>query len=454
LAEALRTPPHSLEAEQSVLGGLLLDNATWDVVSDRVSRNDFYQPQNCLVFDAIAELAAEAKPIDAVTLKDKLESGDHLESIGGLPYIAALVNGTPAVSNIAHYADIVRERSILRQLSKAANGIGNMAMNMEGESVPEILDRAESLIFEIADQGAKSRTGFQKPPELIQKIIAHIEKVGESERAITGLATGFIDLDDMTSGLQPSDLVIVAGRPSMGKTSFAMNLVENVALHEKRPVAVFSMEMPGEQLLMRMLASLSKVSSQKIRNAQLREEDWNSMISTSNLLNNAPIFIDDSAGLTPSDIRARVRRLKREEGDLGLIVLDYIQLMRPGGNIDANNRVLVISEISRNLKALAKEMDVPVIALSQLSRAVESRSDKRPLMSDLRESGAIEQDADVIMFIYRDEVYDENSAEKGIAEIIIGKHRNGPTGTVRLAFIGEFTRFDNLAPEYYEQGMG
>jgi len=446
--EDIKAPPHSQEAEQSVLGGLLLDNSSWDAVADRVAEIDFYSTANKTIFRAIEDLAERGKPVDGVTLTEWLETGQELDNIGGVPYIAMLVNNTPTVAHIAHYADIVRERSILRQLIKVANDIGDSAFRPDGKDVGEILDIAEAKIFEIADQGAKSRLGFEKLSSVIPRIIERLELLNESDSLITGMPTGFKDLDHKTSGLQQSDLVIVAGRPSMGKTAFAMNLVENVALEAKKPVAVFSMEMPKEQLLMRMLSSLSQVGGQKVRTGQLTAEDWPRIVSTTTLLNTAPIFIDDTPALTSSELRARVRRLKREQGDLGLVVIDYIQLMRASS--DKENRATELSEISRNLKALAKEMDVPVVALSQLNRALEQRTDKRPVMSDLRESGAIEQDADVIMFVYRDEVYNEDTTnDKGIAEIILGKQRNGPIGTVKLAFRGEFVRFDDLAPEYY-----
>ncbi len=445
----LKVPPHSLEAEQSVLGGLLIDNSSWDAVADRVSEVDFYSTANKMVFRAIESLTENAKPIDGVTLSEWLESNNELDNIGGIPYIATLVNNTPTVANISHYADIVRERSILRQLIRVANDIGDSAFNPDGRNVPEILDQAEAKVFEIADQGAKSRNGFEKLSGIIPRMIERLELLNESGSHITGMPTGFKDLDRKTAGLQESDLVIVAGRPSMGKTSFAMNLVENVALEVKKPVAVFSMEMPADQLLVRMLSSLSQVRSQNLRTGQLSPDDWTRVTSTTTILNSAPIFIDDTPALTPSELRARVRRLKREQGDLGLVVIDYIQLMQ-GSAGSSENRATEISEISRNLKSLAKEMQVPVVALSQLNRSLEQRPDKRPIMSDLRESGAIEQDADVIMFIYRDEVYNETTTnDKGIAEVIVGKQRNGPIGTVKLAFRGEFVRFDDLAPEYY-----
>jgi len=448
--EDIKTPPYSLEAEQSVLGGVLLDNSTWDLVSDRIVGDDFYNPNNRVIFDVIASLAQDAKPIDAVTLTEALEMRQELDAIGGLPYIGMLANNTPAVANITHYADIVRERSILRQLIKVSQEIGNSAFFPDGMNVPEILDHAESKIFEIADQGAKSRIGFKNMKTMIPNVIQYMEDMSKQEGFLIGLPTGFEDLDMKTSGLQNSDLIIVAGRPSMGKTTFAMNLVENVALETKRPVAVFSMEMPAEQLLLRMLASLARVSNNKIRTGKnLNNEDWANLTSNAALLHDTPIFIDDSPALSPSELRARVRRLKREQGDLGMIVIDYIQLMR--SSRQGENRATEVSDISRSLKALAKEMDVPVVVLSQLNRSLEQRSDRRPVMSDLRESGAIEQDADIIIFLYRDEVYTkEASKQKGVAEIIIGKQRNGPIGTVKLRFIGEYTRFDNLPKEYYE----
>lgn len=447
----IKTPPHSLEAEQSILGGVLLDNTTWDIISDRIVASDFYNQNNRIIFEAIVVLSSKSKPIDAVTLTETLELKQELNNVGGIPYIANLVNNTPTVANIVHYADIVRERSILRQLITVSREIGDSAFFPDGQSVPGILDLAESKIFDIANQGAKSRVGFKSARDMIPTVIDHMEKMSQQEGFLTGLPSGFDELDVKTTGLQDSDLVIVAGRPSMGKTTFAMNLVENVALLTKRPVAVFSMEMPAEQLLLRMMASLSRVSNNKIRTGKnISNEDWASLTSSAGMLSDAPIFIDDSPALSPAELRARVRRLKREQGDLAMIVIDYIQLMRSTSK--SENRATEVSEISRNLKALAKEMEVPVIALSQLNRSLENRSDRRPVMSDLRESGAIEQDADVIMFLYRDEVYNkEASTEKGLAEVIIGKQRNGPIGTVRLQFFGEFTRFDNIASEYYQE---
>ncbi len=448
--EALKVPPHSLEAEQSVLGGLMLDNEAWDRAGELVTAEDFYRRDHRLIFAAVRMLAEEGNPFDVVTLAEALDQRGELEDAGGIAYLNTLAVNTPSASNIKAYANIVRERSVLRQLLKVANEIADTAYHPEGRKVHELLDEAEKKVFEIADQGSRNRKGFVGMKELLVKAVDRIDYLFQQDEAITGITTGFADFDGKTSGLQRSDLIIVAGRPSMGKTTFAMNLAENAAIMAQVPVVVFSMEMPGEQLAMRMMSSLGRIDQHKVRTGKLEDDDWPRLTSSVGILSEAPIYIDDTPGLTPTELRARCRRLAREHG-LGLIVIDYLQLMQVSGG--GENRAAEISEISRSLKALAKELSVPVIALSQLNRSLEQRPNKRPVMSDLRESGAIEQDADVIVFIYRDEVYNEDSADKGTAEIIIGKQRNGPIGTVRLAFLGQFTRFENLAPGTYNESF-
>lgn len=441
--EALKVPPHSIEAEQSVLGGLMIDNESWDRVADVVGEEDFYRRDHRLVFRAIRHLAEEAQPFDVVTLAEWLDKQGELDAAGGISYLGALVNNTPSAANIKSYSAIVRERSVLRQLIQVAGTIADSAYSPEGRKIEELLDDAEKHVFQIADQGARGRKGFTGIKDLLVKAVDRIDYLYQQENAITGVPTGFDDFDDKTSGLQRSDLIIIAGRPSMGKTTFAMNIAENAAIKYKVPVAVFSMEMPGEQLAMRMMSSLGRIDQHKVRTGKLEDDDWPRLTSAVGILSEAPLYIDDTPGLTPTELRARARRLSREHG-LGLIVIDYLQLMQaPSGAKE--NRATEISEISRNLKSLAKELNVPVIALSQLNRSLEQRPNKRPVMSDLRESGAIEQDADLIVFIYRDEVYNEDSPDKGTAEIIIGKQRNGPIGTTRLAFLGQYTRFENLA---------
>lgn len=445
--EDFKTPPHSIEAEQSVLGGLMLDSQAWDKVSDVIVEGDFYRHDHQLIFAAIRALCNGGQPCDVIVLSEWLEQRNQLAEAGGLAYLGTIANNTPSAANIAAYANIVRERSIKRQLIQVGGDISASGFSPEGKSIIELLDNAETKVFEIAEQGMKGAQAFQAIQSLLSGAVEKLEERFSNPNGILGLATGFTDFDRMTSGLQNSDLVIVAGRPSMGKTAFSMNLAENVAIQEKKGVAIFSLEMPADQLTTRMLASLGRIDSQKMRTGNLSDEDWHRVTSAITLLNDAPIYIDDTPALTPTDVRARARRLKREEPNLGLIVIDYLQLMQTAGK--SENRVNEISEISRSLKALAKELNIPVIALSQLNRSLESRTDKRPVMSDLRESGAIEQDADVIIFIYRDEVYHEDSTAKGTAEIIIGKQRNGPIGKTRLAFLGECTRFEDLAPGSY-----
>ena len=439
--EAARLPPQSVEAEQSVLGGLLLDNDRWEQIADKLDPDDFYRKEHRLIFRAIGALCEDNKPADVVTVVEWLETQGEVEGAGGLSYLTTLANNTPSAANILAYAEIVRERAVLRQLIQVANNIGGAAYQPAGRTANDLLDYAEKSVFEISDRGARRRGGFQPLKTLLTSAVDRIDQLFKASNPITGVATGYSDLDEMTSGLQPSDLVIVAGRPSMGKTSFAMNIAENAAVGHKLPVAIFSMEMPGEQLAMRMMSSLGRINAHRVRTGKLEDDDWPRLTSAIGMLADAPLFIDDTPALSPMELRARARRLKREHG-LGLIVIDYLQLMQ---SPDANeNRATEISSITRSLKGLAKELNVPIIALSQLNRSLEQRPNKRPVMSDLRESGAIEQDADVIFFIYRDEVYNEDSQDKGTAEIIIGKQRNGPIGKVRLTFLGEYTRFENF----------
>lgn len=449
--DKLKIPPHSVEAEQSILGGLMLDNRAWDTVETKLHEDDFYRYEHRLIFRALVSLAQRSEPFDVVTLMEELKGMDQLDNAGGEIYLFELANNTPSVANIAAYADIVRERSVLRQLIGIANDIADDAFHPNGRMVSELLDVAESKVFAIAEQ-TSSGEGPEGIKQILGKTVDKIDTLYHSTDAITGLSTGFKDFDEMTSGLQPADLVIVAGRPSMGKTTFAMNVAENAAMAVDKPVLIFSMEMPGDSLAMRMISSLGRIDQLNIRTGKLNDEDWPRVTSAVSMLSERPIFIDESAGLSPAEMRARARRIVKEHGQMGLIVIDYLQLMQvPGYKVD--NRTAEISEISRSLKALAKELNVPVIALSQLNRSLEQRSDKRPVMSDLRESGAIEQDADIITFIYRDEVYHEDTPDKGVAEIIIAKQRNGPIGKVRLAFLGRYTRFEDLAYNDYAGGV-
>ncbi|MCP4494065.1 MAG: replicative DNA helicase [Gammaproteobacteria bacterium] len=448
--DGLKVPPHSLEAEQSVIGGLMLDNQAWDTIADIINEQDFYRHDHALIFRAINALADESQPYDVVTVSEWLGARNELDSIGGLAYLSILANDTPTAANIKAYANIVREYSVLRSLIQIGNEISASAFNAEGRPSKELLDEAERKVFMIAEQGAGNREGFAAINHLLTKAVQRVEEMYQSGEALTGISSGFSNFDDKTSGLQKSDLIIVAGRPSMGKTSFAMNLAENAAMGTENAVAVFSMEMPGEQLALRMMSSLGRIDSHNLRTGKLHDQDWPRLISSVNMLSKAKLFIDDTPALSPTEVRARTRRLKREHG-LDLVIIDYLQLMQVSGS--SENRATEISEISRSLKALAKELNVPIIALSQLNRSVEQRPDKRPVMSDLRESGGIEQDADVILFIYRDEVYNEDSPDKGTAEILIRKQRNGPIGMVRLAFLGQYTRFENLAYEDYGEGL-
>ncbi len=449
--DALKVPPNSIQAEQSVLGGLMLDNQTWDSIADKVVETDFYRRSHQLIFRKIEELAEKQIPFDVITLSDGLKAIGELENVGGLGYLIMLAKDTPSAANIVAYANIVRDRSVLRQLIHIGTEISDSAFNTDGRDTAELLENAERQVFQIAEQRQKGQGGgFISIKSLLAQAVDKIETLFEQEGAITGASTGFTDFDSLTSGLQPSDLIIVAGRPSMGKTTIAMNMAENIALKCGKPVAVFSMEMPGDSLAMRMMSSLGRIDQNKVRTGKLEDDDWPRLTSAINILAGTQLFIDDSPALTPTEVRARARRLAREHGQLGLIVVDYLQLMQSPSSGD--NRVQQISDISRGLKALAKELNVPVVALSQLNRNLEQRPNKRPVMSDLRDSGAIEQDADLIVFVYRDEVYNEDSPDKGIAEIIIGKQRNGPLGTVRLTFLGQYTRFENFAGSPYSSG--
>lgn len=445
---ALKVPPHSIEAEQAVLGGLMLDNNAWERVLDQVSDGDFYRHDHRLIFRAIHRLAERNMPFDVVTLSEQLDKEGQLAQVGGLAYLGELAKNTPSVANIKAYAQIIRERATLRQLIAISNEIADSAYAPEGRTGEEVLDEAERKIFKIAEARPKAG-GPVGINEILVKTIDRIDSLFNAGEAITGLPTGFTDLDEKTSGLQAADLVVVAGRPSMGKTTFAMNMVENALMRSDKAVLVYSLEMPAESIVTRMLASLGRIDQTRIRAGQLEDDDWPRLTSAVNLLNDRKLFIDDTAGISPAEMRARTRRLAREHGEIGMIMVDYLQLMQiPGSGSD--NRVNEISEISRSLKGLAKEFNCPVVALSQLNRALEQRPNKRPVNSDLRESGAIEQDADIIMFVYRDEVYHPETEHKGVAEIIIGKQRNGPIGTVRLAFLGRYSRFENLAAGSYD----
>ena len=442
---SLKLPPHSVEAEQSVIGGLLLENDALDKVADLLSAEDFYRHDHRLIYEHISRLIEHSKPADIVTVAESLESTAQLSGVGGIAYLGALAQNTPSAANIRRYAEIVRERAVMRKLVEIGTGIADSAFSPQGRDAAQLLDEAEARIFEIAEGGKRSTQGFVDIKVLLPQVADRIDQLFQRDNAsdVTGIPTGFSDLDSMTSGLQPGDLVIVAGRPSMGKTAFSLNMAENVALDSGLPVAVFSMEMGATQLAMRMIGSVGRLDQHRMRTGRLEDEDWVRLTTALGKLNDAPMFIDESAGLNALEVRARARRLHRQCGKLGLIVIDYLQLM--SATRQGENRATEISEISRALKSLAKELDVPVVALSQLNRGLEQRPNKRPVMSDLRESGAIEQDADVILFIYRDQVYNPDSPDKGTAEIIIGKQRNGPIGTVRLTFLGEHTRFENFA---------
>jgi len=449
--DALKLPPHSIEAEQSVIGGLLLENEALDKVADILSPDDFYQHDHKTIYQHIARLIERNRPADIVTVAESLENTAELASVGGIAYLGSLAQNTPTAANIRRYAEIVRERAIMRKLVAVGSDIAGSAFSPNGRDAQQLLDEAEAKIFQIAESGNKNTEGFQDIKELLPQVAEKIDELfsREDQSEVTGIPTGFTDLDRMTSGLHGGDLIIVAGRPSMGKTAFSINMAENVALDTGLPVAVFSMEMGATQLATRMIGSVGRLDQHRMRTGRLEDEDWEKLTTALGKLNEAPIFIDEGAGLSSFDVRARARRLHRQTGKLGLIVVDYLQLMAAPAGTRSENRATEISEISRSLKALAKELDVPVVALSQLNRGLEQRPDKRPVMSDLRESGAIEQDADLILFIYRDEVYNPDSEDKGTAEIIIGKQRNGPIGRVRLTFIGQHTRFEDFANANY-----
>ncbi len=445
----LRIPPHSIEAESSVLGGLLLDNSAWDRVGDLLSEGDFYRYEHKQVFTAISALVNASRPADVITVYEHLQALGKAEEIGGLGYLNSLAQYVPSASNIRRYAEIVRERAILRKLVSASDEIATNAFNTQGRAVAQILDEAEQKIFNIGEEGSRMKQGFQAMPQLVVDLLDRVQEMADNQNDITGVPTGFFDFDRMTSGLQPGDLIVLAARPSMGKTALAINIAEHVALNEGLPVAVFSMEMGASQLAIRIVGSIGRIDQGHLRTGKLSDDEWPRLTEAIEKLRNVSLHIDETPSLTPSELRANARRLSRQCGKLGLIVVDYLQLMSgsSSGN-SGDNRATEIGEISRGLKMLAKELQCPVIALSQLNRSVETRTDKRPMMSDLRESGAIEQDADVIMFIYRDDYYNKESKEPGVAEIIIGKQRNGPTGTVKLAFLKPLTKFESLAGGY------
>jgi replicative DNA helicase len=442
----LRIPPHSIEAEQSVLGGLLIDNSAWDRAGDLLSDSDFYRYEHRLIYAAIGALVSQTRPADVITVHEQLTNLGKAEEVGGLAYLNALAQSVPSAANLRRYAEIVRERAVLRKLVAASDEIATAAFNPQGRAVSQILDEAEGKIFKIGEEGSRTKQGFQSMDQLVVQLLDRVQELAENgAEDVTGVRTGFYDLDRMTAGLQPGDLVVLAARPSMGKTAFALNIAEHVAAQEGLPVVVFSMEMGASQLALRVVGSLGRIDQSGLRTGRLRDDEWGRLSDAVEKLRSVSLFIDETPGLNPAELRARARRQARQCGKLGLIVVDYLQLMS-GSSSSEENRATVLGEISRGLKALAKELQCPVIALSQLNRSVETRPDKRPMMSDLRESGAIEQDADVIMFIYRDDYYNKESKEPGVAEIIIGKQRNGPVGTVRLTFLKPLTKFDNLAP--------
>ena len=441
----LRVPPHSIEAESSVLGGLLLDNGAWDRVGDLLVDNDFYRHEHKLIYAAIGALVNASKPADVITVNEQLQNQGKAEEMGGLGYLNSLAQYVPSASNIRRYAEIVRERSILRKLVSASDEIATNAFNPQGRAIDRILDEAEQKIFNIGEEGSRMKQGFQSMDTLVVELLDRVQEMANNPNDITGVPTGFYDLDRMTSGLQPGDMVVLAARPSMGKTAFAINIAEHVALNEGLPVAVFSMEMGASQLAVRVVGSIGRIDQGHLRTGKLSDDEWPRLTEAIEKLRTVSLHIDETPGLTSSELRANARRLARQCGKLGLIVVDYLQLMSGSGGAGGDNRATELGEISRGLKMLAKELQCPVIALSQLNRSVEQRTDKRPMMSDLRESGAIEQDADIIMFIYRDDYYNKDSKDPGVAEIIIGKQRNGPTGTVRLTFLKNLTRFESLA---------
>ncbi len=443
---ALRLPPHSVEAEAAVLGGLLIDNQAFDRIGDFVRAGDFYRAEHRIIFEAISRLIEQSRPADVVTVFETLQSLGRADEVGGLSYLNSLAQETPSAANIRRYAEIVRDRAILRQLVSVSDEIATTALNPEGRETRQILDEAETRIFKIGEEGSRGGGALLPFDDIVQTVVKRIDELANNPNPsdVTGLPSGFVDLDQKTAGMHAGDLIIVAGRPSMGKTSFALNIGEHVAIDHGLPIAIFSMEMGAEQLALRMLCSVGRIDAQRLRTGRLQEDDWDRLTGCVSRMTGAQVHIDETPGLNPLELRSRARRLARQSGGLGMIIVDYIQLMSGTGG--GENRTTEISEITRSLKGLAKELKCPVIALSQLNRTVEQRTDKRPVMSDLRESGAIEQDADLILFIYRDEVYRPDSPDKGVAEIIIGKQRNGPIGTVRLTFLGQFTKFDNHAP--------
>jgi len=441
----LRVPPHSIEAESSVLGGLLLDNGAWDRVGDLLVEGDFYRHEHKLIFSSMGSLINASKPADVITVYEHLQNQGKAEEIGGLVYLNSLAQYVPSAGNIRRYAEIVRERSILRKLVSASDEIATNAFNPQGKPVDKILDEAEQKIFNIGEEGTRMKQGFQSMDALVVELLDRVTEMADNPNDITGVRTGFYEFDKMTSGLQPGDMIVLAARPSMGKTSLAINIAEHVAIEEGLPVAVFSMEMGASQLAVRIVGSIGRIDQGHLRTGRLTDEEWPRLTEAIEKLRTVSLHIDETPGLTTSELRANERRLARQYGRLGLIVVDYLQLMSVSSSMSDENRATAVGEISRGLKMLAKELKCPVIALSQLSRGVESRTDKRPMMSDLRESGAIEQDADIIMFIYRDDYYNKDSKEPGVAEVIISKHRNGPTGTVKLAFLKPLTKFENLA---------
>lgn len=444
---ALKVPPHSVEAEQAVLGGLMLDNSEWDNIADALLPEDFYRSEHQLIFKVMSKQGEANSPIDVVTLVEALSSLNELELAGGIDYLSELAGNARGTANIKAYADIIRERAVLRRLISVANGIADSGYNTGGRKAAEILDIAEQQVFRIADDRPQDQGPVFINP-LLSAAVERIDELAGSDGGITGVTTGYTDLNEKTRGWQKSDLIIVAARPSMGKTSLMMNFVETAVLADDKPVLVFSLEMPAESLIFRLLSSIGRIDQTKIRTGDLSEEDWPNFNAAVAKLKDRPLFIDDSVGISPTEMRARARRIVREHGELAMIAVDYLQLMQIKGFGD--NRVGEVSEISRSLKQLAREFKCPVIVGSQLNRSLEQRPNKRPVMSDLRESGAIEQDADVITFIYRDEVYNEDSPDKGVAEIIIGKQRNGPLGTVRLSFLGQYTRFESYVQPRYD----
>jgi replicative DNA helicase len=441
----LRIPPHSQEAESSVLGGLLLDNNSWDKVADLLVEADFYRYEHRLVFASITSLVNTNRPADVITVFEQMQSQGKAEEVGGLAYLNSLAQYVPSSANIRRYAEIVRERSILRKLVSVSDEIATSALNTNGRPVTNILDEAEQKIFSIGEEGSRMRQGFQSMDKLVVQLLDRVEEMSQNPNDITGVPTGFFDLDRMTSGMQAGDLIVLAARPSMGKTALAINIAEHVALQEDLPVAVFSMEMGASQLAIRIVGSIGRIDQGRLRTGKLIDDEWPRLSDAIERLKTVSLSIDETPGLTTSELRASARRLARSCGKLGLVVVDYLQLMGGSGGGDGENRATELGEISRGLKMLAKELQCPVIALSQLNRGVAQRTDKRPMMSDLRESGAIEQDADVIMFIYRDDYYNKDSKEPGVAEIIIAKQRNGPTGTVKLTFLKRITKFESYA---------